>query len=67
MTTCKDCKFWAGDDKALREVQGPCRRFPPSTILVPGPQGEPVLQGRFPETKGNSWCGEHKPKLVLTN
>ena len=43
----------------LKQVLGICRRFPPTNLLVPGPQGQPILNTAFPNTIAENLCGEH--------
>lgn len=54
--TCETCKWW---NVELGEgILGACVRFPPKIIG----DDERLLNGYWPETAGDMWCGEHAPK-----
>jgi len=50
---CNTCRFF---------VEGRCRRYPPQRILALAPYGIGVAaSSKFPETKPEWFCGEHRP------
>lgn len=51
MTACKDCRFFDLDGDGPELGNGVCRRKPPT------------LEGRWPWTQIDDWCGEHRPKV----
>jgi len=67
---CGNCQFAGNIDN-----QGtmPCRRMPPTRLLVPTPAGKdprtgvplfPIDAG-WPQVNSDSWCGEWKRKIHL--
>lgn len=58
--TCGLCKHW--HRKGLDLKLGTCRRFPPTPVLIPGPQpGTVSMQSVFPPSEtGTPACGEFR-------
>jgi len=68
---CDDCEYWDGirsKDNDDYITIGRCRRHAPSIIFgqavasrkVITDEGTCVIEGIFPVTKGDDWCGEIK-------
>ena len=55
--TCENCIYW----KAVSEPKGVCRRYPPLNVILK----DGVESSEWPETAGDSWCGEHKLKCFI--
>lgn len=53
--TCETCKFWRAVGGRLGFIEGRCSRNPPQVI-------DESCHGYWPLTRGNSGCGEYKPK-----
>jgi len=51
---CDTCAFYQEDNS----TQGRCTRYPPTAILVPGPNGGVAQGGVFSPTTGTNVCGE---------
>jgi hypothetical protein len=63
---CDGCRYWGfqGSNNTSSDKTGLCRRNPP--VLDPGGHKEPVLevwvQGMWPATYSDEWCGEWRPR-----
>lgn len=55
--TCDNCIYW----KTVSEPRGVCRRYPPINVNLK----DGVELSEWPETTGDSWCGEHKLKCFI--
>lgn len=58
---CAFCRFWHkkdGNPIVGQVPQGECRRFPPTTTLLPGPGGQAAGVTMFPTVAADAWCGE---------
>ena len=53
MKTCKECKWWEGDDNGV----GVCHRYPPIEQI---PEDKDYYG--FPVTLMHYWCGEYEAK-----
>ncbi len=71
METCANCRFWLlppkhGENRPI----GMCRRRGPVPLLIGSGvhpvthQPFPVINGFFPETRPDVWCGDHEPRPV---
>lgn len=64
MTPCKECNYWKKSEKDM--YTGECRFNPPQILTVPAQvdtQGKLAItiQGFFPQTGPDIWCGQGKP------
>lgn len=61
MRACASCKF-SGIHRAPPELfkMRVCKRFPPSVVLVPGPQT--VTASAWPVVADEAWCYEYAPE-----
>lgn len=66
--TCSHCRFALisapGMDLAVPKTYA-CRRYPPTTHIVAGPSGQPIVASAYPTMKEDSWCGEYTSVLTL--
>ena len=70
MNECRTCRFWFKHPNAApaRPI-GQCRRHGPVPIMIglgqdPLGQQQPVINGFFPETRPDIWCGDHEAAVV---
>ena len=60
---CRNCKH--SHDESPGGLT--CRRYPPTALMIPGPQGGPLPCSLFPPIQPQHTCGEFKPKIALEN
>lgn len=77
--SCESCYFFLQKKNPMQlggEVQGDCRRYPPTVhaIMMKPPSGitqpgQMALQfvASWPTVKGEQWCGEYQIKMDLVN
>ncbi len=57
---CKDCRYiWTSEVDTSLQRQYVCRRFPPTTHILPGPGG-PIQTFIWPIVGSVDFCGEFK-------
>jgi hypothetical protein len=58
---CDGCKFYFRTGTHA----GQCRKMPPTTLVLPHPQPPGYsINGAWPGTPANGWCGEWKFKVL---
>ena len=71
MVKCKDCKFWHFQEKedikfpdlpTITIFNGECRRKSPAFMAGQFTDELEWAQGVWPDTTGDDWCGEFKPR-----
>ena len=65
---CRECRFWVAVTGAN---DGECRADPPQVLLIPrmGVMGKTLslsIDGFFPKTRPDLWCGRHMWMVVVT-
>ena len=58
MLCCKDCRYW----DAYSDSSGLCRKTLPTRDATI----DAGIRGFWPETDDDDWCGEARPRVVMT-
>ena len=62
MMNCSLCKF-SKPNITPQGVDLRCRRYPPTSLLIPAPQGVAIASD-FPATKAENCCSEFSSRLA---
>lgn len=62
--SCMNCKFSTAASLA-NVKERLCRRNPPTPLLGPGPNGQPIIVAQHVSVQAGNWCGEWSAKLAV--